>query len=138
MKKEEMISYLKQNKVNVDGLTYNQIQKAYWSTKTQNDELPVTRKTVEGLTDNISEKEIEVTKLVNPLPGDKAAIMKDIVELMDILKHKVRGTAEEGKKMIYLHNTYFHRHDSVGCSTCVSHVFNRMMSLYNEYKKYYA
>lgn len=129
MKKEEMIEYLNNNGVDTSELVYKQIQKKYWEMKTINNELPVTRL--------VNTKEAE-PKLVNPLPSDKALIMKDIVELMDILKYKVRGTAEEGQRMIYLHNTYFHRHDSVGCSTCVSTVFNRMMNLYNEYKQYYA
>ena len=84
-----------------------------------------------------SEKQL-VKEMASPFYGHpRHELMKQIVPLMKELSGKSRGTNEQVHRLIYLHNQFYNRRDSVGCQTCVGKVHARMVALYKKYKEFY-
>lgn len=126
IKKQEMIDTLVKWGIDPEGLDYNQIRKTYTKTKTiiaENAEVNNEGTKVES----VIEKEDQLSI--------RDRLIVEIVEFMDTIKDKIRGTDAEVKLMFNLYNNFYKRNESPGCSVCVGNVYKKMMNIYKKYKK---
>lgn len=133
-----MIEYLDSKQISTEGMVYGAIRQLYWDTKRVNGELlsQINKKSNDAST-GVLVKDIDTTQN-SPLFGSpRHELLKEIVPFMKTMVGRSRGTNKEIQQLIYLHNSFYNRRDSIGCSTCVGSVFNRMTALYKKYKQYY-
>lgn len=148
MTKKDMITYLDDHSISTEGLKYNEIQKIFWTKKKEQGELlsqqdnyvepimPVPKDAGVNPSPIIVE-DLDTTK-GSPLFGTpRHQMMKEIIPFMKSLGGRSRGTSDEVHRLIYLHNQYYKRNDSVGCSVCIGNINTRMRGLYKKYKQYY-
>lgn len=136
MKKVDMIEYLDEHNIDTTGQPYGIIREKYWATKRANKEL-ISQQPKVDVSANVIIEDIDSTQN-SPLYGTpRHEQLKEIIPFMKTMVGRSKGTNEEVHKLIHLHNQFYNRRDSVGCSTCVGSVHKRMVALYKKYKQYY-
>ena len=119
MTKDEMINYLKENKIEVpEG--WNEIRRSYFKAIKEE---PVKPEPIEEPV-----KSVVLTKK-EKLELKRAKLYPRIKELVLEMKGKSNATPEQVKEIFELYNAYYLRKDNPSCNVCLTRVFITLTKL---------
>jgi hypothetical protein len=128
MKKEEMEKYLIENNIEVP-TTFKEIQKLYFKSVKDNKVITTDNNIITPIVE-----QNDIDKLEYDQDVIKNNLIKDIINLMNELKGRTRGTGEEIKTMFMLYNNFYKRNDSPSCPSCVNNVYTKLFNIYKKYR----